>query len=41
MSDPGNLQPPAHWHDMSEREQQLFEKLEFRAKVLQSLFFGL
>ena len=32
MSDPGNLQPPAHWHDMSEREQQLFEKLEFRAK---------
>jgi hypothetical protein len=32
MSDPGNLQPPAHWHDMSEREQRLFEKLEFRAK---------
>jgi len=32
MSDPGNLQPPAYWHDMSEREQRLFAKLEFLAE---------
>lgn len=32
MSDPGRLEPPAHWHDLSEREQRLFTKLEFLAE---------
>lgn len=32
MNDPGNLERPAHWHDMSEREQRLFVKLAFLAE---------
>ena len=32
MSDLGRLEPPAHWHDLSEREQRLFAKLEFLAE---------
>jgi hypothetical protein len=32
MSDPGKVEAPAHWHDMSEREQRLFAKLELLAE---------
>lgn len=32
MTNPEGLQPPADWHDMSERERRLFAKLEFLAE---------
>lgn len=32
MSSPRNPEPPAHWHDMFDREQRLLAKLEFAAE---------
>jgi hypothetical protein len=32
MSDPGRREAPARWHELSEREQRLFAKLEFLAE---------